>query len=310
MFWVTARRILHTGVISFWRNSFVSLASVLVMTVTLFVIGMVIFVSVILNTTLEDIKNKVDVNVYFTIASPEVDILRVKGSLEELPEVASVEYISKEEALETFRERHKDDYLTLQALEELSYNPLGGRLNVLAKDPSQYESVVSFLEGKPELLSAANPNGIIEKVNYRQNKEVIDRLSRLIAGAERLGFAFAGVLILISLMITLNTIRLVIYMSREEIAVQRLVGASNFYIRGPFIVSGVLYGAVAAFLTMAIFYPVTLWFGGTTTAFFGGVNLFEYYVSNFFQILFVLAGLGVVLGALASFFAARKYLKV
>ena len=310
MFWLNTKRICRTGFVSFWRNSFVSLASILVVTVTLFVVGMVIFLSVILNSSLVDLKNKVDVSVYFSIAAPEADILSVKKTIESLPEVSGVQYVSKEEAIAAFRERHKDDYLTLQALEELSYNPLGARLNVLAQDPSQYESIVRFLEHRPEIATAENPNGIIEKLNYRQNKEVIDRLARLIAGAERLGYAFAGVLILISLLITLNTIRLVIYMSREEIAVMRLVGASNFYIRGPFVVAGMLYGFAAAIIAMVLFYPVTVWLGATTTNFFGGINLFEYYLSNFFKLFFVLAALGILLGAIASFLAARKYLRV
>ncbi len=308
MFWTNIKRIVRTGVISFWRNSFVSLASVLVVTVTLFVVGMVIFTSVILNSSLEDLKNKVDINVYFTLAAEEAGILRVKSSLEKLPEVASVEYVSKEKALELFRARHEDDQLTLQALDELAYNPLGARLNVLAKNPSQYESVVRFIESQAE--SSLEGGGIIKKVNYKQNKEVIDRLSRLIAGAEKLGLAVAIILILISVMITFNTIRLVIYTSREEIAVERLVGASNFYIRGPFVISGMLYGAIAAIIAIILFYPITLWLGGTTTTFFGGVNLFEYYVKNFFQIFFVLLSLGILLGAVASFLAVRKYLKV
>ena len=87
MFWLNTKRIFHTGAISFWRNSFVSLSSILVVTVTLFVVGMVIFLSVILNSSLEDLKNKVDVNVYFTIAASEQDISKVKSSLEALPEV-------------------------------------------------------------------------------------------------------------------------------------------------------------------------------------------------------------------------------
>lgn len=308
MFWINVKRVIRTGIVSFWRNSFVSLASVLVVTVTLFVIGSLIFAGVIFEGSLADLKKKVDINIYFTIAAEEGEILKLKSSLTELPEVATVEYVSRDEALRLFEERHKEDYLTLQALEELGENPLGARLNVIAKDPSQYESIAKFLESKDAL--SIGGAGIVEKVNYRQNKEVIDRLTRLLQGLERVGFGIAVVLLLISLLITLNTIRLVIYMSREEIAVMRLVGANNMYVRGPFIVGGIIYGAMAGTIAMLLFYPATLWLGGTTTQFFGGINLFDYYLSNFFQIYILLAGIGIALGALSSYMAVRKYLNV
>lgn len=308
MFWLSTKRIIRTGFLSFWRNSFVSLSSILVMTVTLFTIGALIFTSVILGSVLTDLKSKVDVNVYFVTSAPEDGITKVRSSLEKMPEVASVEYVSREQAVADFKEKHKDDYLTLQALDELPDNPLGARLNIVAKDPSQYEAIVKTLEDKNALSSAGA--SIIDKVNYRQNKIVIDRLTQIITGAKQIGFALAVVLMLISLLITFNTIRLVIYMSREEIAIMRLVGASNMYIRGPFVVGGMIYGFISALIAMALFYPVTLWLGGTTTEFFGGVNLFEYYVKHFFEMFLLLLGTGALLGAISSFLAVRKYLKV
>lgn len=308
MFWLTSKRIIRTGFLSFWRNSFVSLSSILVMTVTLFTIGALVFTSVILESVLTDLKSKVDVNVYFVASAPEGDIVRVKSTLEKMSEVDKVEYVTREEAIADFKEKHKDDYLTLQALDELADNPLGARLNIIAKDPSQYESIVKSLEDKSALSSA--DASIIDKVNYRQNKVVIDRLTAIISGAKQIGFALALVLILISLLITFNTIRLVIYMSREEIAIMRLVGASNMYIRGPFIIGAIIYGFISALIAMALFYPVTLWLGGTTTEFFGGVNLFEYYVKHFFEMFLLLIGTGALLGAISSFLAVRKYLKV
>jgi cell division transport system permease protein len=308
MFWLSTKRIIRTGFLSFWRNSFVSLSSILVVSVTLFTIGALIFTSVIMESVLTDLKSKVDVNVYFVTTASEDEVVKVRASLEKIPEVASVEYISRAQAVADFKEKHKDDYLTLQALDELADNPLGARLNIVAKDPSQYESIVKSLEDKSALSQAGA--SIIDKVNYRQNKVVIDRLTQIITGAKQLGFALAGVLVLISLLITFNTIRLVIYMSREEIAIMRLVGASNMYIRGPFVVGGVIYGFISALIAMALFYPVTLWLGGTTTEFFGGVNLFEYYVKHFFEMFLLLLGVGALLGAISSFLAVRKYLKV
>jgi cell division transport system permease protein len=117
-------------------------------------------------------------------------------------------------------------------------------------------------------------------------------------------------LIIISILITFNTLRLVIYMSRDEINVMRLVGASTSYIRGPFFVAGAIYGFISAIITLILFYPVTLWLGNTTANFFVGLNVFDYYVSNFGEIFLIIVVSGVVIGSISSFLAARKYLKV
>ncbi len=309
MIWVNTKRIIRAGFFSFWRNGFVSLSSVLVMVVTLFVIGSTIFSGAILKSTLTEIKNKVDINVYFVNTAGEDDIMSLKKNLEQLAEVAPpVIYVSREDALATFKQRHQNDQFTLQALDELGDNPLGATLNIKAKDPSQYESIAQFLQGKNALPS--DGGNLIDKVNYLQNKDAIDRLTKIINSANSLGFALTIFLIVISLLITFNTIRLVIYMSRDEISVMRLVGASASYIRGPFFVAGVIYGFISAIITLIIFYPVTIWLGSKTEDFFVGLNIFHYYTANFGQIFMILVGSGIALGAVSSYFAIRKYLKV
>ncbi|MCX6739198.1 MAG: permease-like cell division protein FtsX [Candidatus Parcubacteria bacterium] len=308
MFWLNTKRILRAGVLSFWRNGFVSLSSILVVTVTLFTVISLIFTNVILEAVLSDFKDKVDVNVYFVTAAPETDILQMKSNLEKQPEVASVVYVSRDKAIVEFKDKHKDDYLTLQALNEIGDNPLGARLNVVAKDPSQYEGIAKKIESQNTLI--AGGVNIIDKINFRQNKDIIDRLTKIIAGTKQFGYTFALVLFCTSLLITFNTIRLVIYMTREEINVMRLVGASSMYVRGPFIVGGMMYGAVSALLAMMLFYPITLWLTGTTQDFFGGVNLYSYYLKNFFQIFIIVLLVGMSLGTVSSFLAVRKYLKV
>ena len=286
MLWTSTKRIIKSGFVNFWRNGVVSLAGILVMTITLFVIGSIIFLGAILNTSLEQIRNKVDINVYFTTAAPEEEILSLKKSIESLPEVSFASYTTRDEAIANFRERHKNDYLTLQALDELGENPLGASLSVKAKEPSQYESITKFLESKEAV--SANGKKIIDKINYYQNKIAIDKLTKIIDGAKKIGLAITIVLIAISIIITFNTIRLAIYTAREEISVMRLVGGNNAYIRGPFLIEGTMYGAISSIITMVLFYPVTLWLGQTTENFFGGINLFEYYLSNFWQLLAII----------------------
>lgn len=308
MFWTDTKRILKSGFVNFWRNSFVSFASVLVMVVTLSVIGFIIFVGAILGSSLNELKDKVDVNVYFLPNTLEPEIMALKEQIEALPETERVEYVTREEALANFRERHADDELTLQALEELDENPLGAILNIKAQETSQYESIAIFLEGDDALGSGGVP--IIDRINFFQNKTAIDRLTKIIDAADTLGLTITIVLALVSIAITFNTVRLGIYSSREEISVMRLVGASTHYVQGPFVVEGVMYGVASAIITLILFYPLTLWLGPITESFFGSINVFDYYVSNFGQLFLIIVGSGIILGAISSFLAVRRYLKV
>lgn len=302
------KRVFKSGFFNFWRNGYVSFASIIVMVVTLSVIGAVIFVGAVLNITLEELRNKVDVNVYFVTSAPEDDILSLKTKIEAMPEVQRVEYISREAALENFRIRHENDSTTLQALEELGENPLGAALNIKAKEPSQYESLANFLN--EENILSGDGARIIDNINYFENKAAIDKLSRIINSAERLGLVLSIALVIISILITLNTIRLAIYISREEISVMQLVGASRNYIKGPFVVTGVMTGLLAGIITTAIFFPTSYWLGGLTENFFIGLNVFNYYLSNFFQITFIVIGAGIGIGAISSFLAVQRYLKL
>jgi cell division transport system permease protein len=302
------KRVVKAGFFNFWLSGSVSLASILVMITALSVIGSVIFVGAVLNITMTELSNKVDINVYFVTTAVEGDILSLKTKIEALPEVKSVEYVSRDQALSNFRLKHENDQITIQALDELGDNPLGAVLNIKAKEPSQYEGIANFLN-QEDILS---PNGtkIIDKINYFENRTAIDKLSGIINSVERLGLALSLALVVVSIVITFNTIRLAIYISREEISVMQLVGASKNYIRGPFVVTGIIVGLVSGLITMIIFFPISYWLGNTTQNFFIGFNIFDYYISNFFEILFIVVGSGVCIGALSSFLAVRKYLKL
>lgn len=303
---INLKRIIRSGYRNFIRSGFTSVASILIMTITLFVITSLIFIQTALTASLNDIKEKVDITVYFVPDANEDLIKEVESSLKNIPEVKSISYTSADEALTLFKEKHSNDYLTLQALDELDENPLGASLNIKAKDPSQYESISNYFEDND--VVSKNGINIIDKIDYHQNKIVIDRLSSIINGAQRLGFVVSLVLILISIIITLSTIRLIIYMSKEEINIMKLVGAGSEYIKGPFIVSGILVGICAAVLTIIIFIPISIWLGNQMTDFIG-INLFTYYKNNFFQLFIIMLGSGMVLGSVSSSFAVARYLR-
>jgi cell division transport system permease protein len=306
MLFIHFKRIIRSGWHNFIRSGFTSIASILMMTIALSVITSLIFVQASLNASLNDIKDKVDVTIYFIPGTEESAIKDVENSLEKLPEIKEIYYTSQEEALTNFKEKHANDYLTLQALDELDENPLGASLNIRAQDPSQYESIAKYFEDDSALSRGALT--IIDKIDYHQNKIVIDRLNSIIAGAQKLGFIVSLVLILISIIITFNTIKIIIYMSREEINVMKLVGAGGRYVQGPFIVSGVLVGIAASLLTVILFIPISIWLGNSMTDFLS-LNLFAYYKSNFIQLFIIMLGSGVILGGVSSSLAVVRYLR-
>ncbi len=299
------KRIIKAGWVNFSRGGLVSWAAVLVTTITLSVMVSIILLQTVLYFSLSAIKDKVDVSIYFTVGAPADQIMLLKSSLEKLPEVASISYTSASEALKIFRDRHESDYPTIQALDEIGANPLGAYLNIKAKEVNQYESIANFLQSDNALVSSST--SIIDKVNYHQNKLVIDRLNSIISGARKLGLIITLVLVILSIIIMFNTIRLTIFIAKDEIGVMRLVGASKIRVNGPFMVEGAIYGIISTVITMVIFWPVTAWFGSQMTSFLG-LNMYDYYVSNFIQIFVIILLSGIFLGIVSSFIAARKYL--
>ena len=301
------RRVFVGGTKNFVRSGAVSAATVVIMTVTLMIIGFLMFLSALLTTTLSQIQDKVDVSVYFTTSAAEGDILNLKDKLTSMSAVTTVTYTSRDQALQDFRTRHSNDQLTLNALNELGDNPLGASLAIKAKNPNQYQAIVNYISNDADLQSAGT--SIIDHINYYENKSVIDRLTAAIQATEKGGLIVVIVFAIASIIIAIATVRLAIYSSRDEIAVMRLVGASNAYVRGPFLVAGIIAGVLSALLALIIFAPVTLYLGANYTTWLGGFNVFTYYTSNFMQVFAVLVGSGILLGGFASYLAVRRYLR-
>ncbi len=303
--WLTTKRVARYGLIGFIRNGFVSLSAILIMTITLFVIASLFIAGAALDSTLGQLKEKVDVNVYFSTNASEEQVTQIKKDLENLSEVASVRYTSRETALAEFRERHKNEASTIQALDQLSENPLGANLAIRAKETSQYESIANFLETKQ-----SSPDGsIISKVNFFQNKAAIDRLTAIIETSRNVGLVAALFLAAATILIAFNTIRLAIYTARDEIGVMNLVGAAHWYVRGPFMIAGILYGIIAGIIVLSVMYPAVAWIGPASERFFGTFNAFDYFTSAFPMLFLVIIGTGVFLGSISSYLAVRRYLR-
>lgn len=297
------RRVIKAGVLSFWRNRWVSSATISVMMLALGLITSLVLTSVVAGSLLKTLEEKVDISVYFKLETGEGEIIKVKQELESLDDVKTVEYVSRQDALERFEAEHQNNPLIVKSLEELGENPLEASLNIKAKLIDNYDSIAAFLES-PRFSS------LIDTVNYRQNQKVIERLSHIINVVRRSGLVAALVLVVVAVLVTFNTIRLTIYSMREEIGVMRLVGASSWYIRGPFIVEGVVHGLIASALTIILFFPLVVFLSPKVQSFLTGINIADYFKANFWELFLLQTALGIFLGVVSSVIAMRRYLKI
>lgn len=299
----TLNRLIKYGVQTFWRQRLLSVATMVVILLALLVFESLIISGAIANTAINSIQDKIDISIYFKNNTSEDEMLRIKSSLEQMSEVESVEYVSQDAALEMFRERHKDDETISRAVEELEENPLSASLNIKATDPSKYSIIANYLNNNvsPEL---------VENITYNQNQVVIERLASIIKVSRQVGLLAALFLTVVAVLVAFNTILLGIYSNRDEISIMRLVGANNVYVRGPFVVMGIIYGVITATLSLALATPI-IWFAAPyVKLFIPAMDLREYFTSHFFLLFFYQLLFGIGIGVLSSFIAIRRYLKV
>ncbi|HFC76801.1 MAG TPA: FtsX-like permease family protein, partial [Candidatus Moranbacteria bacterium] len=214
---------------------------------------------------------------------------------------SSVEYISKEQALDKFSNENKDDPVIADALDEIGENPLLSSLTIKAKDQKKYDQLVSYLEN--------NFGEDLNNINYGKNKDVIERLGRIVVSVRKIGISLGSVFITIAILITFNAIRLSLYVRKREFDVMRLVGASNLYIKAPTIFEGMFYGFFASILAI-IAIAGTAYSGlPLIRGLISRDDVIQFYLSNFLIIGGSILVVGLLVGIVSSMIAIRKYLK-
>jgi len=299
----TLARIIKYGFQHFWRNGWLSVTTIAVMIITLVVFHHLIIFRFLTKTAVAVIQNKIDISVYFKNSTPEDQILKAAQALESLAEVKSVEYASPDKALEEFKSKHQGDQVIAAALQELDGNPLLAALHIKAKTPNDYEKIASY-------LNSASFAAALEKVTYGQNQAVINRLAKISDTLENVGLALVVVLALVAALVTFNTVRLAIYSNREELNIMRLVGAPNRFLRGPYVVSGVIYGIISAFLSMLISWPLISAAAPYVNVLIPEANLISYFYNHFPNLLVYQLLFGIALGISSAILAVRRYLKI
>lgn len=299
---VNLSRIIKYGFQAFSRNGWLSVSTIGIMILAAVVFEGLITFNVIGRSAIESIQDKIDISVYFKSNVPEDTILSIRRSLEGLDEVKGVDYISQEQALANFKERHADEDALQQALSELDSNPLLASLNVKAKDPHEYGTIADYLTNQ-------KLQDQIEKVTYAQNQVVIERLVTLIDTIRNTGITLTVFLAFLAIMVTFNTIRLAIFSNSDQIGIMRVVGASNKFIQGPYIVEGILYGIITAVISFLILIPVMNFLAPYVNNFIPEMDLSAYFSGSFLWLLMYQLLFCVGTGILSSYIAIRRYLR-
>lgn len=297
------KRIAKASWKNFYRDGELLIANIFIMIMAISVISSIFFLKDISNFVISGLQEKVDISIYLRSDATQEEISKVKEEIEAVPEVKEVAYVSQEEALNIFTDKNKDSNVLMESLEQLGINPFLASLNVKSYQPEQFPKIAGFLE---------NPDfgNVIEKVDYYQRKPVIEKIASLTSNFNRIGIAISIILAVISISIAFSTVRLAIYNSREEIKIQKLVGASNSFICGPFVFQGVIVGLFAAFASLLFFGLFCLIFSSTASKLFSDLNLFSFFLQRIWMLLLVDIVAGIILGAVSSFVAAKKHLKI
>lgn len=303
MMFVTLKRVIKMSLKSFWRNSWLSLTGTLVMTITLVIISFFFILSITVNKTASMLKDKINIVVYFKDEATDEQLKEVQKLLQSRPDVELVSYVSKEEAKERFTEmKHFGD--DLSAIFTTDENPLPRSLEVKPKLAEDTEKLFNYLKD-PSL------SPLFKKISYEENKVIIDRLLKITAFFKQAGLLMSIVFILISFLIIFNTIKLTIFSRRDEIEIMRLVGATDIFVKFPFVVEGMIYGVLATFVASILVYFGYIFITPALTNYLGDIDvgLAGFIGSNLPIIIIGQLFLGLALGAGCSLIATRRYVK-
>lgn len=286
------------------RNIWLTIVTITILLLALFSINMLLTVRLISDNAVSAIKEKIDISLYLKPETPETEIIALKDKLSASEKIKNVVYISKQAALEDFREKYRNNQAVLAALKELGRNPLSPSLVIV---PSNFEQSGLLIN---ELKVLDSP--IIESRDFADNTAILGKINSITKRVNEVGLAIIGIFVLTSLLVVYNAIRVAIYTHRQEIEIMRLVGASNFFVYMPYIVSAFVYALLSLLIIISIFYPFLTLLQPYLEVFFMGynVNILAYFVNNFFLVFGSQFLVVLFINIIASLFAVRKYARI
>ncbi|MCL5093850.1 MAG: permease-like cell division protein FtsX [Patescibacteria group bacterium] len=299
----TLLRTIKQGFFNFIRNGWLSLASITIMVLTLLTIAIFLILNMVISAGINEIQDKMDISVYFNDTAKEKDILSLQQSLSKMPEVKAIDYVSKQEALAKMKQTFSDNEKILSPLG--NDNPLPASLGIKVYKVEDFDTIAKIFE-KKEIKP------LIHNVSYKKNETIIKRLYVATNFIKKAGFSIAAMFTVTSLIIIFNTVRMAIYARQEEVEIMQLVGANYWFIKGPFIIEGMIIGLIATIISQIIILPTLSYLVPVIDKYLGGGvsgNISSYLGSHLFQVIGIQLLIGILIGVTSSYFAIRKYLK-
>ncbi len=303
---ITLWRVFKAGIRNTFRHAWLSSAATAIMAVTLLIMVFFAFSIYFVQSQLKEVQQKIDLTIFIADEASADQIKVLQNKVIQLSGVTSVEYISKADALKKLENSSEEGKKLAKSAEEIG-NPLPSSLEVKLAKLDDIGAINSQIRALPE-------SRIISETSYDSRddnrKGVIENIIRISNGITRAGAVLSVVFLLIALMIIFNTIRMAIFTRREEIEIMKLVGATRWFIRGPFIIEGSMYGVFGATVAVAALIPISRIAAQFLTEKLNAVTAVNYFGHNFWLIILALYGLGILIGAISSWLAISRHLKL
>lgn len=285
------------------RNMSLSLMTLLILILMLLSINTLIIVRVLTDQSIQTVKDQIDVSIYFNPEATEQEIQELRSYVSSFPEVEKEQFLDQNQVLENFKKNYADNQEILSSLDELGQNPLGATLIVKTREPKDYEKII-------DALSVPEYETIIEAKTFGDTEIAIDRIHTITTQVERFTYFLTGLFAVIAFVIIFNTIRVAIYTQRAEIGVKRLVGATSWFIAGPYFVESFIFSVISVAITFGIAHFSLIFLDPYVSVIFEQQQLLSgYFYSNLLAILGIEFGSVFLLTLFSSSLAMRRYLK-
>jgi len=300
----STRRVIKFAFQNFWRNIWLSVITVSMLVLTLLVVNIVISLHVLGGQAVKQIEDKIDITVTFQPGASDQTVGEVRSYLASLNQVTNIDSVSSDQALNDFKEQHKNDPQILRSLDEVGENPFGPTLIVSARSSQDFPFILEALEN-PSFASD------IETKNFIDHEALIGKVNGLTGRLKEFGAILAGIFAAIAILIIFNTIRVAIFAYREEIGIMKLVGASNWFVRTPFLLESIIYSILSVAITAAIVFPIIVLVEPTLVRFFDGnsVGLLDFFKNNWLVVFGSQLVVLIALNMISSAMAMGKYLR-
>lgn len=306
--YITLERIIKNGFVNFGRNVWLAIAAIAMMGITLTILLFAVISNATFTHTINDLTSHIDVVEYLKDSVTPAQRNKQIAELKRLPNVKEVSYTSKEDALKAYEQQNINNPTLLAAISQTD-NPLPASITVKPVDPNKLQDIQNFLDQPAQKALQSDPTSY-----SGDRKAAIDKITSATHFFQQAGIIGIVIFIIISMLIIFNTIRMAIFNRRDELVIMRLLGASTAFIRGPFVVETMLYGAVAAAISLVVCWSLFKVASSTLQA--SSLGLLDigysskYFTDHLWQILTIQILVGILIGAASSGIATRRYLKI